>query len=196
MRISSAVPTTLGPNSWLYGSTWLTRAAGSTIRSTVSASRCHVCGRGRDSASPLSPATTSRWSAARCAVVRQQDGSPLSNVLSSRRARRRRPWRGPGRSPCRPPVHPLQPLQRQEAAEVAVRTGQQHGADSSLGPGSDGAAARVGLVDELVQGQIGRRAPGHRSSAAVHSGDVGRLSRRRRVRLRRRPPAPAGRSPG
>ncbi|SKU91628.1 Uncharacterised protein [Mycobacteroides abscessus subsp. abscessus] len=41
-RMSSAVPTTLGPNSSLYGSTLLTSAAESTIRSTVSASLCQV----------------------------------------------------------------------------------------------------------------------------------------------------------
>ncbi|CKR46368.1 Uncharacterised protein [Mycobacterium tuberculosis] len=59
-RSNSAVPAAFGPNSWLYGSTWLTRAAGSTIRSTVSASRCQVTRSRPRSASPLSPASTSR----------------------------------------------------------------------------------------------------------------------------------------
>ena len=42
-RISSAVPTTFGPNNSLYGRTLLTNAAESMIRSTDSASRCQVC---------------------------------------------------------------------------------------------------------------------------------------------------------
>ncbi|CPU63951.1 Uncharacterised protein [Mycobacteroides abscessus] len=38
----SAVPATFGPNNWLYGSTWFTKAPECTIRSTSLASFCQT----------------------------------------------------------------------------------------------------------------------------------------------------------
>ena len=97
-RMSSAVPTTLAPNSWLYGSTWLTCAAG--VHDQVDAVGEPVPGRhrpGRGSASPMSPASTSRCSVGQVAeargaarrrrVERRFDALPGAAALRRRRAR-------------------------------------------------------------------------------------------------------------
>ncbi|SKO64337.1 Uncharacterised protein [Mycobacteroides abscessus subsp. bolletii] len=52
-------------------------------------------------------------------------------------------------------VQALKPFQGQIVAQVTVRAGEQHGLWGSGRPGECGGRTQGGLVDELVQGQVG-----------------------------------------
>ena len=121
-------------------------------------------------ASPLSPASTSRWSAASDPVVLQQFGiAAVERGVDALRAVGVVLGAHEADHLAVDQVHPLEPLQRQVAAEEAGGAGQQDGADVAGWAGQRRGGGQRRGVEELVQRQVAGVHLG--GVAAVHGGE-------------------------